>query len=204
MPSRARQTTTALVPLVPPALPRWGNAVTRAIGRAGLRGLGWRLAGDIPNVPKLVAIAAPHTCTADVFVGLAVMLALGARVRWFGKHTIFWWPLGTVLRWLGGIPVDRRHTGGLVGLATRLMEEHHQLCLALAPEGTRKKVDRWKSGFYRIAYGAGVPILPVALDYRRGVAQILEPLVPSGHYEADLAKIQSLFCAGMARHPERY
>ena len=169
-----------------------------------LRGFGWRLAGDIPNAPKLVAIAAPHTCTADVFIALAVLLALGVRLQWFGKHTIFWWPLGPVLRWLGGIPVDRTRAGGLVGEATRLMRERTHLYLALSPEGTRKKVDRWKSGFYRIANGAGVPILPVALDYRRGVAQILDPVMPSGDYEADLAKIRSRFCAGMARHPERY
>ena len=192
------------MPLVPPAVPRWGNPLTRAFGRAALRGFGWRLAGEIPNVPKLVAIAAPHTCTADVFVGLAVLLALGARVHWFGKDTIFWWPLGPVLRWLGGIPVDRARAGGLVGQATRLLRERDRLCLALAPEGTRKKVDRWKTGFYRIAHGAGVPVLPVALDYRRGVAQIFEPIVPTGDYEADLARVQALYCAGMARHPERY
>jgi 1-acyl-sn-glycerol-3-phosphate acyltransferase len=193
-----------LVPSVPPALPRWGNPFSRAIGRAGLRGFGWRLAGEIPDVPRLVAIAAPHTCTADVFIGLAVLLALGARIHWFGKNTIFWWPLGPVLRWLGGIPVDRTRAGGLVGQATRLVQERRQVVLALAPEGTRKKVERWKTGFYRIAHGAGVPILPVALDYRRGVAQIFDPLVPSGDYEADLARIQALFCAEMARHPERY
>jgi 1-acyl-sn-glycerol-3-phosphate acyltransferase len=193
-----------LVPTLPPVVPRWGNGLSRGIGRLLLRGFGWRLAGEVPNVPKLVAIAAPHTCTADVFIGLAVLLALGARLHWFGKHTIFWWPLGPVLRWLGGIPVDRTRAGGLVGEATRLMQERTHLYLALAPEGTRKKVDRWRSGFYRIALGASVPILPVALDYRRGVAQIFHPLTPSGDYEADLAAIQALFCAGMARHPERY
>jgi 1-acyl-sn-glycerol-3-phosphate acyltransferase len=193
-----------LVPRVPPAIPRWGNRPSRALGRLMLRGFGWRLAGELPNVPRLVAIAAPHTCTADVFVGLGVMLALGVRVHWFGKHTIFWWPLGPVLRWLGGIPVDRTRAGGVVGQATRLFQDHDRLCLALAPEGTRQKVDRWKSGFYRIAHGAGVPILPVALDYRRGVAQVLDPFVPSGSYDADLRTLQALFCAEMARHPERY
>jgi 1-acyl-sn-glycerol-3-phosphate acyltransferase len=185
-------------------MPRWGNGLTRALGRAMLRGFGWRLVGDIPNVPRLVAIAAPHTCTADVFVGLAVLLALGVRLHWFGKHTIFWWPLGPVLRWLGGIPVDRTRAGGLVGQATSLMRERTHLYLALSPEGTRKKVDRWKSGFHRIAHGAGVPILPVALDYRHGVARVFEPVAPSGDYEGDLARIQALFCAEMARHPERY
>ena len=204
MPARPPRTTLPLVPALPPAIPRWGNSLTRALGRAMLRGFGWRLAGDIPNVPRLVAVAAPHTCTADVFVGLAVLLALGVRLHWFGKHTIFWWPLGPVLRWLGGLPVDRTRAGGLVGQATSLMRERTHLYLALSPEGTRKKVDRWKSGFHRIAHGAGVPILPVALDYRHGVAQIFDPVLPTGDYESDLARIQALFCAEMARHPERY
>jgi 1-acyl-sn-glycerol-3-phosphate acyltransferase len=194
-------------PLVPPlgdSVPRWGNALTRTIGRTGLRVLGWRLAGSVPNVPKLVAIAAPHTCTLDVFVGLAVMLALGARVHWLGKHTIFWEPLGVVLRWMGGIPVDRSHPGGLTGQAMQLMRDRADFYLALAPEGTRRKVERWKTGFYRIAHAAGVPIVPVALDYRRRIADILEPIVPSGDYAADLAKLRALFCAEMARHPQRY
>lgn len=204
MPAPSPGTTLPLVPPLPPAVPRWGNGLSRALGRGMLRGFGWRLAGDIPDVPRLVAIAAPHTCTADVFVGLAVLLALGVRLHWFGKHTLFRWPLGPVLAWLGGIPVDRTRAGGLVGEATRLMGDRTHLYLALSPEGTRQKVARWKSGFYRIAEGAGVPILPVALDYRRGVAQIFEPVRPSGDYERDLARIQALFCPEMARHPERY
>jgi 1-acyl-sn-glycerol-3-phosphate acyltransferase len=194
-------------PLVPPIgsnVPRWGNALTRGIGRIGLRVLGWRVAGSVPNVPKLVAIAAPHTCALDVFVGLAVMLALGARVHWLAKHTSFWEPLGTILRCLGGIPVDRAHPDGLTGHATQLMRDRARFYLALAPEGTRRKVDQWKTGFYRIACAAGAPVVPVALDYRRKVAQIFDPVVPSGDYGADLARLKGLFCAEMARHPESY
>jgi 1-acyl-sn-glycerol-3-phosphate acyltransferase len=160
--------------------------------------------GTIPDVPKLVAIAAPHTCTLDVFIGLAVLLALGARVRFLAKHTIFRGPVGRVLRWLGGIPVDRTGPGGLVGQVVGQMRESRQFYLALAPEGTRRKVNRWKTGFYRIALAGDVPILPVALDYRRRVAEVRAPLVPSGDYEADLARLRNCFCAEMARHPQRY
>jgi len=185
-------------------VPRWGNAVTRGIGRAGMRVLGWRLIGDIPDLPKVVVIAAPHTCTMDVFVGLAVMLASGLRVHWLGKHTIFWEPLGSVLRWLGGIPVDRASPEGIATQVIVTLRERDRFFLALAPEGTRKKVARWKSGFYRIAAGAGVPVVPVALDYRRRVADIGAPLLPTGDYEADLAILRKHFSADMARHPERY
>jgi 1-acyl-sn-glycerol-3-phosphate acyltransferase len=187
-----------------PAVPRWGNALTRGIGRTALRLFGWGFEGVIPNEPKLVAIAAPHTCTADVFLGLAVILALGVRVRWLGKHTIFWRPLGSVLRWLGGIPVDRTAPRGIVGQVLELMSREPQLYLGLSPEGTRARVDRWKSGFYRIASAAGVPIVPVALDYSRRLIAIGAPLRPTGNYEEDTSRLRSHFNAGMARHRERY
>ncbi len=187
-----------------PSVPRWGNAVTRGIGRTALRLFGWGFEGAIPDRPKLVAVAAPHTCTADVFLGLAVILALGVRVRWLGKHTIFWPPLGSVLRWLGGIPVDRTAPAGIVGDVVRLVRDEPRLFLGLSPEGTRKAVARWKSGFYRIASAAGVPILPVALDYARRRIVIGEPLMPSGDYDMDLVRLKGHFHAGMARHPERY
>ncbi len=164
----------------------------------------WGFEGAIPDRPKLVAIAAPHTCTADVFLGLAVILALGVRVRWLGKHTIFWPPLGSVLRWLGGIPVDRTAPAGIVADVVRLVRREPQVLLGLSPEGTRAAVAQWKSGFYRIATAAGLPIVPVALDYSRRLIAIGPPLTPTGDYGADVARLKQHFHAGMARHPERY
>jgi 1-acyl-sn-glycerol-3-phosphate acyltransferase len=193
-----------LVPALPESAPRWGNVVTRGIGRIALRVGGWRIEGEVPDVPKAVAIGAPHTAAADAFLGLWGMLALGIRLRWLGKHTIFRGPLGTVLRVLGGIAVDRSTPGGLVGEAVRLMRASERCFLALAPEGTRQKVERWRTGFYHVALACEVPIVPVALDYRRHVLAIGSPLMPTGDYEADLARIQSHFSADMARHPERY
>jgi 1-acyl-sn-glycerol-3-phosphate acyltransferase len=187
-----------------PSVPRWGNALTRGFGRAVLRLSGWSFEGMIPDRPKIVAIAAPHTCTVDVFLGIAVILALGVRVRWLGKHTIFWRPLGNVLRWLGGIPVDRTAPTGVVRDVVGLVKHERQLFLALSPEGTRAAVARWKSGFYRIASSAEVPIVPVALDYSRRRIVIGEPLMPSGDYEKDLVRLKAHFHAGMARHRERY
>lgn len=193
-----------MLPRLPPSAPRWGNPVTRGIGRAALRLFGWDFEGTIPDLPKLVAIAAPHTCTADVFVGIAVILALGVRVRWLGKHTIFWQPLGSVLRWLGGIPVDRNSPAGIVGHVVRLVSDEPRLFLGLSPEGTRAAVAQWKSGFYRIATAAAVPIVPVALDYPRCRIVIGEPMIPSGDYEKDIVRLKGHFHPAMARHPERY
>jgi 1-acyl-sn-glycerol-3-phosphate acyltransferase len=203
-PGRARRARRGRLPEIPPAAPRHGTAFTHAIGRTALRIAGWRMEGEIPNVPRLVAIAAPHTCTIDVLVGIAVLLALGVRVRWLAKHTIFRGPVGSLLRWLGGIPVNRAAPGGLVTQAIALMRESPSLYLALAPEGTRRKVARWKTGFYHVAHACQVPIVPVALDYRAKAAVIGTPLLPTGDYDADLATLRLHFCAEMARHPERY
>jgi 1-acyl-sn-glycerol-3-phosphate acyltransferase len=193
-----------LVPPLGPEVPRWGNPATRAFGRACLRLSGWRVTGSVPDIPKLVAIAAPHTCALDVFLGIVALMAIGARVQWFAKHTSFRWPLGPPLRWLGGISVNRATPGGIVREVIDVMCRRDRMYLALAPEGTRRKVTEWKSGFYRIATAAGAPIVPVALDYRRKVVDIGPPLVPSGDYEADVARLKSHFHAGMARHPDRY
>jgi 1-acyl-sn-glycerol-3-phosphate acyltransferase len=193
-----------IVPPLPPAAPRFGNAATRGIGLALLRLFRWKVIGRVPNLPKLVAVAAPHTSALDVFVGVAVMLAIGARVRWLAKHTTFRWPLGPPLRWLGGIPVDRAHPATVVRDVIELMVREEQMYLALAPEGTRRKVSHWKSGFYRIASAAGVPILPVALDYSRRVADLGPLLTPGGDYEADVQVLKRHFAAPMARHPDHY
>ena len=200
---RTETTRSRVIPL-PPSAPRWGNGFTRAVGRLLLGFYGWRVEGAVPDIPKLVAIAAPHTCTIDVFVAVGTLLSMGLRLRFMGKHTIFWEPLGSVMRWIGAIPVDRGAPGGLVGQVVSLINSSDQLYLGLAPEGTRRKVERWKTGFYRIALEARVPIVPVTLDYRRRVVHVGEPLMPTGDYDKDLAALQSHFCAEMARHPERY
>jgi 1-acyl-sn-glycerol-3-phosphate acyltransferase len=193
-----------IVPPLSPAAPRWGNPVSRGFGRAAMRLLGWRMTGMVPDVPKLVAIAAPHTCSLDVVLGIIVLLALGARVNWLAKHTTFRGPQAILLRWVGAISVNRAAPASLVRDVIERMRREDRIFLALAPEGTRRKVDRWKSGFYRIALAAGVPILPVALDYSRRIVEIGTPFMPTGDYEADLPCLQSFFRPEMARHPERF
>lgn len=192
------------VPALGPQVPRRGCALTRAIGRVVLALLGWRVEGVVPDIRRCVAIVAPHTSNWDFVVGLATILALGIHVRWLGKDTIFRGPFAPLLRWLGGIPVDRKNPDGVVDGAVAVLGEHDRVFLALSPEGTRRKVDRWKSGFYRIASRAGVPVFPVSLDYRPKVVGLGAPFSPTGDYEADLVAIQSRYSRAMARNPKFY
>jgi len=185
-------------------VPKRGNAFSRAVGRIGFRLLGFRFEGSFPDVPRCVLILAPHTSNWDFVVGLMAMLALALRVRFIAKHTLFWEPFGSFLRWMGGIPVDRHAPGGIIEIVIETFRASERLHVVITPEGTRRKVEAWKSGFYRIARGAEVPILPVVFDYRKR-AIVFEPLFHTTRdYEADLKTLQGYFSSEMAYRPERY
>jgi 1-acyl-sn-glycerol-3-phosphate acyltransferase len=169
------------------------GAFWRALGLSYLRLAGWRVEGAFPEGPKCVIIVAPHTSNWDFPLGLATLFALELRASWLGKHTLFRAPFGSLLRKMGGIPVDRRASHGVVGDCVRAFEGAPSLALALAPEGTRKGQSRWKTGFYQIAAQAGVPILPVGFDFREHVVRLMPPFHPSGDLEGDLPRIQALF-----------
>jgi len=192
------------VPPLGPHTPRRGTRVSRACGRLALGLLRWRFEGVVPDVPRCVTILAPHTSNWDFVVGLAALIAVGLRGRFLGKDTIFRPPFGFLARWAGGISVDRKRAEGVVAQAAASLREGEPFFLALAPEGTRRRVERWKTGFYRIAQGAGVGIWPVTLDYRTRVVR-LHPLVAlSGDTDADLVRLRSHFSASMAQHPDNY
>ena len=192
------------VPELPPSAPGWGNALSRAFGRTALRVLGWRVEGEVPDVPRCVIILAPHTSNWDFIVGMATMLGLGLRLHYLGKHTLFRGIFGPLLRWSGGVPVDRDAPGDIGERAAAMMRGSDRMFLALAPEGTRHKVAHWKTGFHRIALAAGVPIFPVALDYRSRTVGLLPLFVPGTDYAADLDRLRSLYSPAMARHPESF
>lgn len=180
-------------PAPPPALQSPRSNLRRWIGRTYLRLSGWDVVGEFPTAPKGVLIVAPHTSNWDFLLAMAVMFAVDLRVSWLGKHTIFQTPFGNFLRKRGGIPVDRSSSHGMVGQCVAAIEAAPALWLALAPEGTRKGVSRWKSGFYQIAIGAGVPIFPVAFDFEHHLLRLWPPFVPTGNQEEDLLAIQALF-----------
>jgi 1-acyl-sn-glycerol-3-phosphate acyltransferase len=169
-----------------------------------LRAFGWKVAGHSPQEPRCVLIVAPHTSNWDFPYGLAAKWALGLRVRFIGKHTLFRFPLGIFMRALGGIPIDRSATAGVVENCVALFEAQEALYLVIAPEGTRRKTPEWKSGFHRIAVAAGVPILPVVLDYRAREVR-LEPFYrPTGDYAKDLVALGAHYAPEMAYRPENY
>ena len=183
----------ARLPILGQQIPRTGGVISRTLGRATLSAMGWRVTGEIPNVPKLVLIAAPHTSNWDFIVAIAAKLALGIEVRFLGKDSLFVGPLGWVMRALGGRPVDRAHSHDVVKEMVGEFARADRLMLGLAPEGTRKRVERWRTGFYHIAHGAGVPIVPVALNFGLREVQIMKPFATTGDVDRDMAALQQYF-----------
>ncbi len=168
------------------------------------RAMGWRIEGSFPDIPKMVVIVAPHTSNWDFFGGFFAYLQLDLDATWFGKHTLFKWPFGAFFRHFGGIPIKRGRSASVVDLYVEEFERRDRMVLAIAPEGTRKKVRSWKSGFYRIAVGAKVPIVPVAIDYGRKVLRIDVPFEPTGSFDDDLPLIKARYAGVVARHPDQF
>lgn len=158
-----------------------------------MRLAGWRFVGAFPDVPKLVAIVVPHTSNWDFPVGVFAKAALGLRVRYLGKDSLFRAPYGWFFRWLGGIPVDRSSSHQMVDSVAELFARSDKLVLVIAPEGTRRKVERWRTGFYHIARAAGVPVIPIGFDWGTHAIRIGPPFTPTGDLDADLAELQRWF-----------
>ena len=174
----------------------------RRWARSVLALAGWRVEVTPPPGPKCVIAVYPHTSNWDFFVGYLAKLAAGLPLHFVGKHTIFRWPLGPVLRRMGGIPVDRSAPAGLLPQLLREMEARPWMWLAIAPEGTRAKVDRWKSGFYRLAVAAKVPIGLAYIDYAARVVGLSTYLEPTGDEEVDLARIRAVYAGKVGKRPE--
>lgn len=171
------------------------NRFTAWLGLMFLKMLGWRVEGEIPSIKKFVIIAAPHTSNWDFPITLAVAFALKVKIYWMGKAAMFRWPFGALLRWLGGIPIDRSRTHNMVDQSVQAFQERDNLIMVVPPEGTRKKVSYWKTGFYHIARGAGVPIVLGFLDYRRKAGGIGPTFFPTGRIEEDLNQIRAFYAA---------
>jgi 1-acyl-sn-glycerol-3-phosphate acyltransferase len=192
------------VPELGPNVQRAHGVVAAALGRFSMRITGWRFEGDVPDVRKMVLIVAPHTSNWDFPLGLMAKIALHLGGTFIGKHTLFRWPFGVFMRALGGIPVDRSAATGFAREVARAMREADQMTVVLAPEGTRRRIPQWKSGFYRIAVEASAPILPVGFDYPRKVVFFAPLFHPTGDYEMDLQQLRSHSRPEMAKKPENY
>lgn len=181
-------------------LPR--NAVAEALGHAVFRLMGWRIEGQLPPLDKFVVIGAHHTSNWDFVLFIAAKFILRLNARWFGKHSIFRWPFGALMRYWGGIPIRRHLKLNTVEQAIEAFAEHRQFILVLSPEGTRRKVERWRSGFYHIAWGAGVPIVPAALDFQHRRIVIGEPFQPTGNEAADLRQLLAFYRPYVPKNPD--
>lgn len=193
-----------LIPPVGDQVPRRGNILTNLLARVMLLLTGWRFEGALPNLPKFVLIVAPHTSNWDFPTGLMAMFGLGIRGTFLGKDTLFRRPFGFFFRWLGGIPVDRSSQNNVVEQTIGYFRTRDRIILALSPEGTRKKIPKWRTGFYWVAVGAGVPIVPVAFDFPRKRFILHPPQMMSGNAEADLEHLHTFFSAAQAYHPGQY
>ncbi|WP_152219408.1 lysophospholipid acyltransferase family protein [Pseudomonas sp. SCB32] len=181
-------------------LPR--NPLAEALGRAMLRCAGWRIEGSLPALDKFVVIGAHHTSNWDFMLFLAAKFVLRLNARWFGKHTLFRGPWGGLMRRWGGIPIQRHLKLNTVDQAVKAFNESREMMLILSPEGTRKKVERWKMGFYHIARGAGVPIVLAALDYPGRRIVIGEPYWPTGDEAGDLRRMLDFYQPFVPKKPE--
>ncbi len=179
------------------------STMLRGCARAYLRVFGWRLEGRAPDYPKYVVVAAPHTTNWELPTALMVGFAFRIKILWLGKDDLFRGPLHAVFRWLGGIPVDRSRSTGLVARTVEAFNENDNLVIAMAPEGTRSKTGHWKSGFYHIATGARVPIALGFLDYRRKACGIGPVIFPTGDIEADMTVIRAFYADITGKHPQR-
>jgi len=172
------------------------------LGRLWLGAFGWKIQEYDQGYRKFVVIAAPHTSNWDLPFMLATAYAMRVRVSWFGKHTVFIPPLGWLLRKLGGIPVDRRSPHSLVTQMAEQFSTRDYLVLAVSPEGTRRKVDFWKSGFYQIAVKSGVPIGLSYLDYERRRSGLGMFILPTGNVKADMEKIRAFYQNIRGKYPQ--
>lgn len=187
-----------------PVYPTRHRRLLPPLARLAMRLTGWRFDGRLPALPKFVLIVAPHTSNWDFPVGVMGMFALDLDAHWLAKDSIFREPFGTVLRRLGGRPVFRGKPEGLVADVAAMIRAEPKFLLAMAPEGTRRQVKGFKSGFYHMARAAGVPIVPVRFDYARREIGILAPFEPTGDAKGDIARLQSMFTPEMARHPSQF
>lgn len=181
------------------------SALYRTAGRLFLDVTGWELHGAVPHdVHKAVVIAAPHTSSWDMWYMLAVSTALGIKLSWFGRRGMFDGPWGGWLRSLGGIPIDRKRRNNVVERAIEAFQESDRMFLLIAPEGRLDRTEHWKSGFYHIALGAGVPIALSYLDFERKVGGLGPVFELTGNVRADMDKVRAFYGGISPRHPEKF
>ncbi len=179
-----------------------GNRFTSFIGRMLLKLIGWRIEGPFPQDKKMVICLAPHTSNWDFFVAIFAALAMRLKASWMAKHQIFVWPIKSILLKLGGIPVNRKAPGGLVQQVVDEFERTDAMVFALAPEGTRTRVENWKNGFLRIAKQADVPVYMGYFDFDRKVFGFSQQRIVVDDIDQTMEEIRNFYKTIPAKHPE--
>ena len=179
------RTTIFSTPLLTPIL--------RGISIFILRVIGWKTRGTELAHQRFVLIGAPHTSNWDFPLMLMVVLKLKLRVFWMGKHTLFPFPFGGLMKWLGGVPINRSSSHNVVRETVRQFKDHEELVVLIPPEGTRSKVKEWKTGFYHIANMAKVPILMGYVDAEKKEAGFADFFHPTGDIDKDLEEIRNFY-----------
>jgi 1-acyl-sn-glycerol-3-phosphate acyltransferase len=195
---------TSVDDVVPASYVRRHNAFTRWFGRTLMRVSGWRFAGTLPDVPKVIIAVAPHTSNWDFVVGVMALLSLDIRIHFLGKHTLFKGIFGKWMRGLGGIPVDRTQPHGVVGETIAAIKASERMVFALSPEGTRQLDKGFKTGFLHMAHGADVPICLAYFDFDHKVVGLGELFHASGDVTADMQKILAYYQPIHGRYWKRW
>jgi len=191
-------------PDLPENFPRAGNRFTVLLGRTLLKLIGWRIEGHLPNEKKIIIALAPHTSNWDFVVAMFGILAMGVKVSFLMKKEAFVWPFRKLFLSLGGIPLDRRATENTVEQIKRWYDTRDKVCVAIAPEGTRAKVGKWKTGFLRIAHQANIPLLLIAWDYSKKALVIDKLWTVNADYDAEAEKIREYINGQFrGRHPHK-
>nr|WP_314862850.1 lysophospholipid acyltransferase family protein [uncultured Undibacterium sp.] len=180
------------------------NTLMRWVSAMILRLLGWRVDGTAANVQKCVLIAAPHTSNWDFPIALMICFVLRLDVYWMGKASLFPPVLGAIMRWLGGIPVDRSQSGNLVQGTIDAFTRSDKLLVIVPPEGTRDKVTRWKTGFYYIAVGADVPLGLAYVDFKEKIGGVGKIFYPCGNIEEDMILIKQFYANFSGKNPQQF
>jgi 1-acyl-sn-glycerol-3-phosphate acyltransferase len=167
------------------------------------RRYGWTAKGEIPHPRKFVIIAAPHTSNWDFVYYIGLTQTLGIMPHFMAKTALFRWPMRNFMLDMGGVPIDRKKGGNYVQSMIDEFTKRDEFMLTIAPEGTRGSVKQWKTGFYHIALGAGVPMVVGMMDYGRKTGGLGPAIWPTGDYEADMAKVAEVYASVIPKHPEK-
>ncbi len=190
----------APLPALPPSMPQFSQKAWRKLCAWLLHAAGWHLAGEFPDRPKLVLIAAPHSSWWDGVWGLLFRSALGADISFMAKRELFIGPLGWALRRVGGVPIERDSANGVVRQMAARFAGSERLWVGIAPEGTRKRVDKWKKGFWHIARAACVAILPVYFDDPTRTIRLGPLFEPGEDVDAVLVRLRSFYVPWRGKH----